>query len=60
MSNKKPKYLEETTDNDLINIGPELLNYGRQAVLRKWDPKTPRVTEEEREIIIKAEEIPLF
>jgi hypothetical protein len=30
----QPQYLEETAENDLVNIGPELLNYGQQNLKR--------------------------
>jgi hypothetical protein len=55
MNMKNAKRLPETTENYLVNIGPGLLNYARQAVLRDWDPNTPRVTEEEREVIMTTE-----
>jgi hypothetical protein len=55
MRMRKARLLPETTKNYLINIGPGLFNYARQAVLRDWDPNTPRVTREEREVILKTE-----
>lgn len=52
-SYRNTKRLGETTENYLISIGPGLLNYGRKAVLRNWDPTTPRVTDKEREILTR-------
>lgn len=41
----------ESADNHLVYIGPGLVEYGRIAVMRDWDPNTLRVTEEERKIL---------